>query len=394
MSWEGGRPGSGAPGATTLWEDEALLVRRVPGATDVSVVTFSHFHPDPAALGTGFGEAPLAAAGIDAVHVVSRANDWFQNAAMPAAMAAIGAALGARPRITYGSSMGGYGAIRFAGRLGARRALALSPQYSIDPRLVPEDRRWRDIGLRLRFLPWAEVAAPPPSVILFDPALADARHAALWAAERPATLLPLRHAGHPVATILAETSLLMPLLRAAMEEEFDPVPVLQALRRARRRAPEYAATIADQLPPRHAAWKIMLMRRAFAQAPGHAHHASRLAILLYRAGRLEEAEAMHRAAIAAAPQDGLMAFRYSRFLERLGRFAEAEAAAASALALNRTEGPYAAGLARHLARQRRRLGPLAPLARPLGLAANAVIRRLDHAAWGRRAKPFGRLMQP
>ncbi|MEQ9242446.1 hypothetical protein [Roseovarius indicus] len=45
--------------------------------------------------------------------------------------------------VTFGNSMGGYGAIVFAGRLGAKSCLAISPQYSVDPAVVPEEERWK-----------------------------------------------------------------------------------------------------------------------------------------------------------------------------------------------------------------------------------------------------------
>lgn len=45
---------------------------------------------------------------------------------------------------TFGNSMGGYGAILFAGAIGARSCLSISPQYSADPARVPEERRWRE----------------------------------------------------------------------------------------------------------------------------------------------------------------------------------------------------------------------------------------------------------
>ncbi len=46
--------------------------------------------------------------------------------------------------VTFGNSMGGYGAIIFAGALGATSCLALSAQYSADPKVVPEEKRWMD----------------------------------------------------------------------------------------------------------------------------------------------------------------------------------------------------------------------------------------------------------
>ena len=44
--------------------------------------------------------------------------------------------------VTFGNSMGGYGAVIFAGALRAKSCLAISAQYSADPAVVPEEVRW------------------------------------------------------------------------------------------------------------------------------------------------------------------------------------------------------------------------------------------------------------
>lgn len=44
--------------------------------------------------------------------------------------------------VTFGNSMGGYGAVIFAGALRAKSCLAISAQYSADPAVVPEEQRW------------------------------------------------------------------------------------------------------------------------------------------------------------------------------------------------------------------------------------------------------------
>lgn len=46
--------------------------------------------------------------------------------------------------VTFGNSMGGYGAIMFAGALGAKSCLSFSAQYSADPKVVPEEERWME----------------------------------------------------------------------------------------------------------------------------------------------------------------------------------------------------------------------------------------------------------
>ena len=45
---------------------------------------------------------------------------------------------------TFGNSMGGHGAVIFAGALGATSCFSISGQYSADPSVVPEETRWSE----------------------------------------------------------------------------------------------------------------------------------------------------------------------------------------------------------------------------------------------------------
>lgn len=51
--------------------------------------------------------------------------------------------------VTFGNSMGGYGAVIFAKDLDANSCLALSAQYSPDPSVVPEEQRWQEYRDRI-----------------------------------------------------------------------------------------------------------------------------------------------------------------------------------------------------------------------------------------------------
>lgn len=63
--------------------------------------------------------------------------------------------------VTFGNSMGGYGAVLMAGALGAVGCLALSAQYSADPAVVPEETRWREYRDRI-----ARFTCPPLEDVL------------------------------------------------------------------------------------------------------------------------------------------------------------------------------------------------------------------------------------
>ncbi|MCG3268109.1 hypothetical protein [Yoonia sp. I 8.24] len=58
--------------------------------------------------------------------------------------------------VSFGNSMGGNGAVIFAGAIGATRCLSLSAQYSADPTIVPEETRWREYRDKI-----AEFTRPP-----------------------------------------------------------------------------------------------------------------------------------------------------------------------------------------------------------------------------------------
>ncbi len=82
--------------------------------------------------------------GFAHLHLQSRDNDWFINPETEALEATLGAFTeGYDEVVAMGFSMGGYGALRFARALHLSRLLAISPQVSIDPALVPFDRRYR-----------------------------------------------------------------------------------------------------------------------------------------------------------------------------------------------------------------------------------------------------------
>ena len=371
-----------------LWSTAALQVRRVPHPSNVCVVTFGNYADDPAEDRPGFAEAFLNGRVIDAVHVISRRNDWYHTADMPGAIAAIRAALGGKRVFTYGSSMGGYAALRFAGALGAVGVIAISPQFSLDHRVVPWERRWRPEAARIRFLAWPDDPAPPATVF-FDPRGSDARHVALWAAGRVVVAMPLPYSGHPSGAFLAELGLLRPAVLDILAGRFDAAALVRAARARRRWAGRTFAALADAQPAYRRRWALRLMRRAVAAAPGSTQYASELAIRLHRAGAVAEAEAFHRRALRLSGDDPLFLFRLSRFLEREGRFHEARVAADAAAVAR----PADTALLRHATRLARLAGPPG-LVRFMLRTSNVATARVTTMAWRRGWPAWGRLGQP
>jgi pimeloyl-ACP methyl ester carboxylesterase len=91
----------------------------------------------------GFGQSFLRKHGINAVHVLVSRSHWYQTPEMEGALAFIRHIAKDYHRVvTYGSSMGGYAAIKFGPEVRANAAVAISPQYSIDPAKAPFEKRF------------------------------------------------------------------------------------------------------------------------------------------------------------------------------------------------------------------------------------------------------------
>ncbi|MBE9606891.1 tetratricopeptide repeat protein [Acetobacteraceae bacterium H6797] len=107
-----------------------------------TMVTFADltFRPQDEKL---WGEGPAKALGYDLIGVIAHNENWFPRASMEKALIAFRRRL--RPHaIGYGYSMGGYGILKYGKMIGLERVLAVCPQYSIDPRDVPGDRRFTE----------------------------------------------------------------------------------------------------------------------------------------------------------------------------------------------------------------------------------------------------------
>jgi hypothetical protein len=107
------------------------------------VVAFAPFDYPFSTEVEGWGSASFTKRDIAHVCVFHSAEDWHQNDDFFPAMDACRSFLGPEIQVTsYGFSMGGYGALLGAKALDAERAVAVSPQFSIDPAVVRFERRY------------------------------------------------------------------------------------------------------------------------------------------------------------------------------------------------------------------------------------------------------------
>ena len=310
----------------TLYRAPDFLVRFVKAeGASICVVTFSSLTDDPRLDRPGFGEAMLKRNGIAAIHVINGTNVWYQYPEFPDALQTIAAAAAGHARIiTYGSSMGGYAAIRFAGAIGAGTAIAISPQYSVSPQLAPFETRWRVLTRNIRFI--HELAEPASGavepIVFYDPRDPDAEHFRLIARAYPRTKgVRLPHAGHPAGAFLSETGLLVPAVLDIAHGRFDPADLEETARGRRRSSGQYLFTLARRLPPQHVNAKIRLAEMATEATEDACYHIY-LAYLSETAGDFGASESHLEKAKLVLPKHPVPIRALGAFLLRRGRYPE------------------------------------------------------------------------
>ncbi|MBV8105451.1 MAG: hypothetical protein JO223_12680 [Hyphomicrobiales bacterium] len=277
----------------------------------------------------GFGEAFFALREVNAIHVLSRDNDWYLLPDIELALDAVAKAAEPFDRVSaYGSSMGAYAAIRLGGLAGASTAIALSPQFSIDPRLVPFENRWDPDARRLDYEIERRLALRgfvSSADVFYDPADRDARHVDLYREHLEVRDVRLPDCGHPVTGFLAEVGLLQQAVMEAAQGTLDRAGFEREALEMRGRAPQYYATLA--LRPGPPQKKLELARRAYELFADDAGYVARYAQALATAGRDDEAMAKFDEAMGIEADHLTVLTRLCDFLASRRRLPAARAVA-------------------------------------------------------------------
>lgn len=179
-----------------------------------TVITFTGRAAEPP-VAKGFGETYLMKRGVSAVHFISKDNHWWQTPEPIEAIRTLresGLLDGDRRITLYGSSMGGYAALIYSRALRPHQVVVFSPQYSINPKRVPFEQRWRAYAARLSFDHDDMAAGISPDTeikAVFDPFfLPDARHVDMIESHRPVERIAISFAGHNTARMMQEVGLI------------------------------------------------------------------------------------------------------------------------------------------------------------------------------------------
>ena len=256
--------------------------------------------------GPGFGERFFVKRGIPYVSVRFRKVFWYQEAGFFDAMHAIRSWLGPNVKVsTYGTSMGGYGAVLATRALKATRCVAMCPQFSIDPKVVPFERRFiensNEIG-SFRYDVSANMDADTHYILLFDPSHPnDRRQARLFPKQKYWSYVPTVGFGHAVLPTLVDLKLTDNLAKLVTGEISAGV-MRSDIRKVRDNSFQYLRRMTNLVGDRTSARMRFMLAKL--NANGHAGYVHRLI-----AKRTKKRQLPHIVLHAGLPEFGSIALQ-------------------------------------------------------------------------------------
>ncbi len=243
-----------------IWGGERLRLYHFRSGGSKLIVSFDFRQTERTGFNPPDPSKTFAEAGFDQLSLRVSRNDWFINPETEVAeilMAEIASNYGAVQMIGY--SMGGYGVFRFAKKVGARSILAISPQFSIHPGVVPFEKRYHeDAGefdpalgdLSSRALPDLR------GVMLVDTLRPrDLQHARMLQSLYPKVhIARLMGGGHPATEVMAKAGVASIITREAVKYPPSLAALTGMHRSVRRSSPLYLTRLAKAATKGHLTW--------------------------------------------------------------------------------------------------------------------------------------------
>lgn len=225
------------------------------------IVSFANWMGTPSLTTYGAAQGLLGPRGVDAVYLNCAGNHWWQYEDLWSALAAIRDFVAPwREIVTYGSSMGGYAAFRYAVTLGAQRAVASCPQFSIQRAVMPRETRWGPELTNITFLHETSFIPAPGCqyVAMYDPLFRkDVMHVDEFKRHVPVTDVPLPCSGHPPLELLQAYGTVSRITLELLSDTYHPALARAEHRAKRRDSGQYWCELAARLQE-HRHYRAML----------------------------------------------------------------------------------------------------------------------------------------
>jgi pimeloyl-ACP methyl ester carboxylesterase len=212
---------------TVIIDSDVLRITATQGDTDIAIVAFSGVGLQLDGIPQEEFVTTLQGATHSQYFVVDKNRSWYNATALDIVTTLTPLLDRYRKVVTLGNSMGGFGAVYFASRLpNVRAAISFSPQFSVDPKMVPHETRWQIYRSNIKT--WSvrhamEQASGEPEMMIFfgKSSEGDAEHMALFQdyATRRTAILSLEEAEHGTARHLKRSGLLGETLDKIVIEE-------------------------------------------------------------------------------------------------------------------------------------------------------------------------------
>ena len=182
--------------------------------------------------------------GCDQFHIVTKGDIWYQTEEFFDVASLI---LETRSRydrvITYGNSMGAYGALLISKAIDATDVLAFAPQYSVDSTVLPEELRWFNATSKITFIHHkleTFISASARKTVIFDPFCEeDMRHLRMLRGVENLTEVPIPFSGHFPSTYLHELGCLAKAMEAILFSSNPLIEIISMRRRTRAESSRY-----------------------------------------------------------------------------------------------------------------------------------------------------------
>ncbi len=235
-----------------VFEDEHIRAIYLKGSSETLVLSFGDLITR--AKGNSINaEKSLSKYEYSVVGIMPKQKSWFPHASMMGVLDAIQGILADYKNIvSYGGSMGGYAAIKYAKPFEMNRVVAMVPQYSINP-IEVEDRRYTDFydvavngDMRIQA---DDIAEQCEYFIVYDPYFdLDREHY-----QKIKPLIPQLHTlhlpytGHDAIAVLANSA----LLHDFIEHPFDQTYFYKQIREVKKNSKFYYRSVIAHLLGTH-----------------------------------------------------------------------------------------------------------------------------------------------